>query len=205
MNKWPKIVYLADDNRVPVVEQRAAANVWVGKANSNWYGAGGVGNIEDMIEASRDGDAVGVFLAALLVPPKAHRKNGGSAGETFYKITDQLLNKGVQIYEISTGRWGDVAADLNAMIQEGRTFLAGRRPRNKGGSGRPNIHKYTNSDVLKIEALRVSLKAKGASGREIVHSIQHTFDRPKFNKTQLYRVRDRAKGLQAQAIEEASE
>jgi hypothetical protein len=150
-NKWPKIVFLADDGRVPIIKQRKAAVEWVGKSpNSNWYGDGNPnGGVDELIDNSRKGDVVGVFNAALLVPPKAQRKRGGQAGETFYRITDDLLRRGVQIYEISTGRCGANPADLNAMIQEGRTFLAGRRPR-RSRPGRPTSHVYSNDMVLKI-------------------------------------------------------
>jgi len=163
--------------------QTDALRAWGPDPDRGWFNAN-TSKIEELIECVQAGDEVGVYRADLLAPAPATR-SGETRSMVFDRTAVALVEKGVTIHELKTGRSTSTAHELTAMMLDARNTIAGRSGRS-GGRGRPR--KEYGDNALKTIS-RIWHDRRYRFNKDRLAAVREEF--PQFNLSDFYRLREK--------------
>lgn len=142
-------------------------------------------DIYQLIKSLRKGDQVGVYTADLFAPPP-NKRAGEKRKDVFRKVSEMMLEKGVRVHELKTGRTCGDRAALIGMMLDARDALAGHS--GTKSPGRPKKREYKPEDYAKIA--KIWADPLYTVNRQRVQAVQNN-GYPEFSLMDFYRMRDK--------------
>ncbi|MCP5074339.1 MAG: hypothetical protein GY947_13765 [Rhodobacteraceae bacterium] len=112
-----------------------------------WINGSGGGNIHEFIKSLREGDPIYVYTSDLFAP-NPNKRSGETRRDLFRKVAELLLDKGVRVHELKTGRSCGSKRELVQMMLDARDAIAGTSGTGKD-PGRPPKFDRENKRFLR--------------------------------------------------------
>ena len=138
-----KTVFMRNDPACAISTQRSAAIEWGADPNYIFEYKRNSITLKNFLDSLRQGDWVGIYSFELFVP--RGEKFTTRRGAELRKIADQLMDYGVVVHELKTGRSCKDRKEMIGMYDDALRRLAGDRNQ-KAGPGRPKKHSYSKRD-----------------------------------------------------------
>lgn len=180
-----KVAWVKPTKSASLKVQKAAALDW-GADPDRGIWISDESTVYDLISAIQPGDLVAVHTADLLAPEPS-KKLRQTRKDMFREIAELMLEKGVRVHELKTGRTCGNKADLVAMMLDARDVFAGTSGR-RAGPGRPRKYDTKNKAFLReIGGIWYNRRYKSNGAR--LAMIQRQY--PEFTETDWYRLQEK--------------
>lgn len=177
-----KLAWINPTPRVTKATQIEAALAWgVDPDRGLWEH--GKHDINQLINSLRKGDLVGVYTADLFAPPPRKRL-GENRKDVFRRVAKALLEKGVRVHELKTGRTCGDQVSLIEMMLDARDAIAGNSGRE--AKGRPPKRAWKPEDYDTISEIWRDPLYK--VNRQRVLAVQNN-GFPEFTLNDFYRMK----------------